>query len=263
MAGRQLTPFEHILLGLICMAPSSGYDLKRIFAATPMGIYQPSSGALYPALRRLELQRAGPGSARRPDGQSARHRRVYEPTQAGRAAHADWLRTPVEPATVSRDLGLHLMRFVMMEHLFPPEEVLRVPADPRGRARGSHRATGEVRGSRRPGRPPPAPCSRPRAGRPPHQPAMGRADHRRTLRCSRTLLTADGPGPDAGRRLVNGVSLCPRCCFLPRQGRIEGCRPRLTHRGTTSRGTHERRRRRTASPPPGPRPDGPRVRAAS
>ena len=35
-----------------------------------------------------------------------------------------WLRTPIEPATVSRDLGLHLMRFVMMEHVFPREEVL-------------------------------------------------------------------------------------------------------------------------------------------
>jgi hypothetical protein len=42
----------------------------------------------------------------------------------GRIAHESWLRAPVEPATVSRDLGLHLMRFVMMEHLFPDEEVL-------------------------------------------------------------------------------------------------------------------------------------------
>jgi PadR family transcriptional regulator PadR len=125
MVARQLTSFEHILLGLICMAPSSGYGLKQIFAATPMGIYQPSSGTLYPALHRLELRgliqaQAPPG----PDGQTARHRRVYEPTQAGRAAQANWLRTPVEPATVSRDLGLYLMRFVMMEHLFPPHEVL-------------------------------------------------------------------------------------------------------------------------------------------
>jgi len=118
MAGRQLTPFEHILLGLICMAPSSGYDLKRVFATTPMGLYQPSSGALYPALRRLELRGLVQAQV-----QAARHRRAYEPTQAGRAAHADWLRAPIEPATVSRDLGLHLMRFVMMEHLFPPEDV--------------------------------------------------------------------------------------------------------------------------------------------
>jgi DNA-binding PadR family transcriptional regulator len=124
MAGRQLTSFEQILLGLICTSPSSGYDLKRVFA-TPMGVYQPSSGALYPALRRLELKdliRAQAPSG--PDGESARHRRVYEPTRAGRAAHASWLRAPVAPATVGRDLGLHLMRFVMMEHLFPREEVL-------------------------------------------------------------------------------------------------------------------------------------------
>ena len=125
MTGRQLTPFEHILLGLICTAPASGYDLKRIFAATPMGIYQPSSGTLYPALRRLEQK--GLVKAQVPSGQggqSARHRRVYEPTQAGRAAHLNWLRTPVEPGTVAHDLGLHLMRFVMMEHLLPPEEVI-------------------------------------------------------------------------------------------------------------------------------------------
>ena len=131
MAGGQLTSFEHILLGMICAAPSSGYDLKRIFAATPMGIYQPSSGALYPALRRLELKglvraQTSPGRTGEPARASspARRRRVYEPTQTGRAAHTGWLRTPVEQATVSRDLGLHLMRFAMMEYLFPREEVL-------------------------------------------------------------------------------------------------------------------------------------------
>jgi DNA-binding PadR family transcriptional regulator len=125
MTGRQLTSFEHILLGLICTSPSSGYDLKRVFAATPMGLYQPSSGALYPALRRLEdreLVRAQPLSIH--PAQAARHRRVYEPTPAGRVTHAQLLRTPIDPGTASRDLGLHLMRFVMMEHVFPREEVL-------------------------------------------------------------------------------------------------------------------------------------------
>ncbi len=126
MAGRQqLTSFEQILLGLICQAPSSGYDLKRIFAVTPMGAYQPSSGALYPALLRLEQQGlvraqapAGPGA------QAARRRRVYEATAAGQSAHASWLRSPVEAATVARDLGLHLMRFAMMERLLPRPQVL-------------------------------------------------------------------------------------------------------------------------------------------
>jgi DNA-binding PadR family transcriptional regulator len=122
MAEAPITAFEHILIGLVCLSPASGYDLKRTFAVTPMGVYQPSSGSLYPALRRLEakgLVRALDGT-----GESARHRRVYEPTEAGRSAHAAWLRTPVAAPTVARDLGLHLMRFVMMEHASAREEVL-------------------------------------------------------------------------------------------------------------------------------------------
>ena len=122
MVEPRLTPFEHILIGLVCLSPASGYELKRMFAATPMGIYQPSSGSLYPALRRLEAK--GLVKALDGTGESARNRRVYEPTQAGRAAHATWLRTPIDVSTVSRDLGLHLMRFVMMEHASSHDEVL-------------------------------------------------------------------------------------------------------------------------------------------
>lgn len=55
--GPQLTNFEHILLGMISAAPSSDYDLKRWFAATPIGVYQSSSGSLYPALKRLGYDR--------------------------------------------------------------------------------------------------------------------------------------------------------------------------------------------------------------
>jgi DNA-binding PadR family transcriptional regulator len=89
-----------------------------------MGVYQPSSGALYPALRRLEAK--GLIRAKALDGvsESARHRRVYGPTEVGQASHVTWLRTTIEPSTASRDLGLHLMRFVMMEHVFPREEVI-------------------------------------------------------------------------------------------------------------------------------------------
>jgi DNA-binding PadR family transcriptional regulator len=130
MAGRQLTDFEQVLLSMVAAAPSAGYDLKQAFATTPLGVYEPSSGALYPALRRLEqrgLLRAEPGQ---PSDQ-ARRRFVYHITEAGLAAHTAWVRQPVDPATISQDLPLHLMRFVMMEALIPRAEVLAFLADVR------------------------------------------------------------------------------------------------------------------------------------
>ncbi|HEX3968204.1 MAG TPA: PadR family transcriptional regulator, partial [Edaphobacter sp.] len=44
----------HALLGLIYQQPLSGYDVKKIFASTPMAGFSDSPGAIYPALRRLE-----------------------------------------------------------------------------------------------------------------------------------------------------------------------------------------------------------------
>jgi DNA-binding PadR family transcriptional regulator len=130
MADRQLTDFEQVLLGMIAAAPSTGYDLKQAFATTPLGIYQPSSGALYPALRRLErrgLLRAEPDS--QDDGARTRRRFVYHLTEPGRAAHLAWVRRPVNPDTIARDMPLHLMRFAMMEWALPRTEVLAFLAD--------------------------------------------------------------------------------------------------------------------------------------
>jgi len=130
MAGRDLTEFEQVLLGMIAAAPATGYDLKQEFATTPLGVYQPSSGALYPALRRLEhrgLLRAEPDS---PDGRPRSRRRfVYHLTETGRSAHDAWVRRPVDPATVASDMPLHLMRFVMMERVLSRDEVLAFLAD--------------------------------------------------------------------------------------------------------------------------------------
>ena len=53
-----------------------------------------------------------------------RAQRLYHATEAGRVTHLDWLRQPVDPAAVASDLGLHLMRFAMMENQLEREEVL-------------------------------------------------------------------------------------------------------------------------------------------
>ena len=82
MAEPQLTPFEHILIGLVCLSPASGYDLKRIFAATPMGVYQPSSGSLYPALQKVLLK--GWAKAASMVSDSGRRVREYRITASGK-----------------------------------------------------------------------------------------------------------------------------------------------------------------------------------
>lgn len=121
MPRSRLTSFEHVLLGMIFIEPSSGYDLKRRFATTPIGLYQPSSGALYPALERLERRGLLQSEAVRPARGPAR--RVYRLTADGREAHLAWVREPVVPQTAPQDLGMHLVRFAMMVDVLPDGEV--------------------------------------------------------------------------------------------------------------------------------------------
>jgi PadR family transcriptional regulator, regulatory protein AphA len=123
MPSSRLTSFEHVLLGMISLQPSTGYDLKRQFATTAMGVYQPSSGALYPALDRLERRGLLRCEELRPAA-GGRLRRLYQLTDGGRQAHLAWLRDPVVPPTVAQDLGLHLLRFVTMAHVLPQDEVV-------------------------------------------------------------------------------------------------------------------------------------------
>jgi DNA-binding PadR family transcriptional regulator len=125
-AGRPLTDFEQVLLGIIGAEPRSGYGLKKMFSASPSSVYQPSPGALYPALRRLEARRLL-HAEKITNGRRAQ--RMYYLTDAGRAIHLAWLRQPVVPATVGADLGLHLMRFALMEHQLPRAAVLAFLAD--------------------------------------------------------------------------------------------------------------------------------------
>jgi PadR family transcriptional regulator, regulatory protein AphA len=111
-----------VLLAFIVGGPESGYSLKKRFSASSAGVYQPSPGAMYPALRRLVAR--GLLSVEETVSRGRRELRLYHVTEAGRAVHLDWLRQPVDPATVVSDLGMHLMRFAMMENQLEPEEVL-------------------------------------------------------------------------------------------------------------------------------------------
>lgn len=126
-AGRPLTDFEQVLLGVIASEPRSGYGLKKMFSSSPASLYQPSPGALYPALRRLEER--GLLHAEKQVSSGRRALRLYHLTEAGLAVHLEWLRKPVVPETVAAELGQHLMRFSLMENYLERAEVIAFLAD--------------------------------------------------------------------------------------------------------------------------------------
>jgi PadR family transcriptional regulator AphA len=76
------------VLGLIELAPRSGYEIKRTIDRTIRHFWAASYGQIYPELGRLEEQ----GWIEGKDGsRGARSRRVFHITQAGRKALRDWL----------------------------------------------------------------------------------------------------------------------------------------------------------------------------
>ena len=73
----------YALLGLVSQQPLSGYDVKKIFATTPMAGFSDSPGAIYPALQRLE--KAGLVRSEVKQMAGLRQRRVFRITAKGLA----------------------------------------------------------------------------------------------------------------------------------------------------------------------------------
>jgi len=98
------TPYA--ILGLLGIAPMSGYDIKKE-AATSIGYFWSESyGQIYPALS--ELQSAG-FIRRRPGRQGGgRERQVYEITDRGRSVLDAWLAEPPRPTPVRSEFLLKL-----------------------------------------------------------------------------------------------------------------------------------------------------------
>src|SRR5665213_1827732 len=76
----------------------SGYDVRLLFQATPIGLFSDSPGAIYPALARLEREGLLRGEAQ----VSARRRRIFRRTEKGEAALEAWMRAPIDPLIVAR-----------------------------------------------------------------------------------------------------------------------------------------------------------------
>lgn len=103
----------YALLGLIHQKPSSGYDLRKIFAETAMGNYSSSPGAIYPALQKLESGAYIKGSDQHTGG--LRRRRVYKITNKGWEALQNWLAEGVETLDVRRGTDEFMLRFSFLD----------------------------------------------------------------------------------------------------------------------------------------------------
>jgi PadR family transcriptional regulator AphA len=98
------TPYA--ILGLLSLAPMSGYDIRKEAASSIGYFWRESYGQIYPALREL----AAKGWIRRRAGRSPgnRERQVHEITERGRKALAAWRAEPPRDAPVRSELLLKL-----------------------------------------------------------------------------------------------------------------------------------------------------------
>jgi DNA-binding PadR family transcriptional regulator len=115
------TRLEYALLALIAQEPRSGYDLRKIFALSPLAHFSDSPGAVYPALRRLARRLWVEPVAPRP--RSGRRREAFRMTAAGRRALRAWLRQPVTRDQVVRDQDGLLLRFAFMGEWLEAREI--------------------------------------------------------------------------------------------------------------------------------------------
>ncbi|HEY6269803.1 MAG TPA: PadR family transcriptional regulator [Candidatus Acidoferrum sp.] len=103
----------YALLGLIHQQPRSGYDLRKIFANTPMGTFSDSPGAIYPALQRLEER--GFVTSRVHASSGLRRRRLFRPTSSGKRAFRDWQTSAINSDDVIHRADELMLRFGFMD----------------------------------------------------------------------------------------------------------------------------------------------------
>ena len=86
---RSGTATPDALLGLLSMAPMSGYDIRMVISQSIGHFWSESFGQIYPALKRLTAEGFVEKKTERQKGRPDRH--VYSLTKAGRERLGEWL----------------------------------------------------------------------------------------------------------------------------------------------------------------------------
>lgn len=119
---RPCSSFEYAILGLLEEQPLSGYDLRKIFASTPMTYFSNSPGAIYPALMRLKERRL---ISSRIEGSSLRRRQLFRLAPKGLNELKSWLRTPATREDVIWGMDIAALKFSFMSRILEKDEIVR------------------------------------------------------------------------------------------------------------------------------------------
>jgi DNA-binding PadR family transcriptional regulator len=99
----QLSATGRVILGMIALGKTTGYDIKQFADLTARHFWATSYGQIYPELKRLEEMGLVRG---RPKPSGGRARTEYQLTKAGERALQGWLSSDEEPLYELRDEGM-------------------------------------------------------------------------------------------------------------------------------------------------------------
>jgi PadR family transcriptional regulator AphA len=94
------------VLGLLSMAPMSGYEMRRVISESIGHFWSESFGQIYPALKRLTAEGRVEKKTERQKGRPDRN--VYSLTTKGRERLREWLMVPAVPEVPRNELLLKL-----------------------------------------------------------------------------------------------------------------------------------------------------------
>lgn len=117
-----LSTLSLAILGLLSASPSSGYDLRKVFMNTPMGVFSSSPGAIYPALKRCEKSGWIRGDI--DNSTTLRPRQVFHLTDKGLSLLKKVLSQAVTVEDAMQRPEDLLLRFAFMDGLLSDDEIL-------------------------------------------------------------------------------------------------------------------------------------------
>jgi DNA-binding PadR family transcriptional regulator len=119
----ETTVLGYALMGLLHQKAQSGYELRKVFATTPIGCFSDSPGSIYPALGRLERRRWIRGANEAAD--NPRQRKRFSLTAAGLAELKRWLAQPVTSQEVASAHDRLWLRCAFVQQVLGMDETLR------------------------------------------------------------------------------------------------------------------------------------------